>query len=65
MSGRGYMFSTTLSDSNTIDTETKRPGHEVTYCIAMSICEKCPDDGSSDDCLSVHTFSGLGGQNAF
>ena len=27
----------------------------------MSIC---PDDGSCDDCLPVHTFSGLGGQNA-
>ena len=30
----------------------------------MSICDKCPDDGSCDDCLPVHTFSGLGGQNA-
>ena len=30
----------------------------------MSICDKCPDDGSGDDCLPVHTFSGLGGQNA-
>ena len=29
----------------------------------MSICDKCPDDGSCDDCLPVHTFSGLG-QNA-
>ena len=29
----------------------------------MSICDKCPDDGSCDDCLPVHTFSGLGGQN--
>ena len=48
-----------------IDTETKRPVHEVIYCIAMSICDKCPDDGSCDDCLPVHTFSGLGGQNAF
>ena len=50
---------------NTIDTETKRPEvHEVNYCIAMSICGKCPDDGSCDDCLPVYTFSGLGGQNA-
>ena len=47
-----------------IDTETKRPVHEVNYCIAMSICDKCPDDGSCDDCLPVRTFSGLGGQNA-
>ena len=30
----------------------------------MSICDKCPDDGLCDDCLPVHTFSGLGGQNA-
>ena len=66
MSSRGNMFSTTLSvlKTNTIDTETKRPVHEVNYCIAMSICDKCPDDGSCDDCLPVHTFSGLGGQNA-
>ena len=46
-----------------IDTETKRPIHEVNYCISMSICDKCLDDGSCDDCLPVHTFSGLGGQN--
>ena len=45
------------------DTETKRPIHEVNYCIAISICDKCPDDGSCSDCLPVHTFSGLGGQN--
>ena len=50
---------------NTIDTETKPPVHEVNYCIAMSICDKCQDDGSCDDSLPVHTFSGLGGQNAF
>ena len=30
----------------------------------MSICDKCPDDGSCDDCLPVHTFSGSGGQHA-
>ena len=30
----------------------------------MRICDKCPDDGSCDDCLPVHTFSGLDGQNA-
>ena len=30
----------------------------------MSIYDKCPDDGSCADCLPVHTFSGLGGQNA-
>ena len=30
----------------------------------MTICDKCPDDGSCDDCLPVHTFSELGGQNA-
>ena len=57
MSSRGNMFSTS-------DTETKRPVHEVNYCIAMSICDKCPDDGSCDDCLPVHTFSGFGGQNS-
>ena len=49
---------------NTIGTERKRPVHEVNYCITMSICDKCPDDGSCDDCLPVHSFSGLGGQNA-
>ena len=59
---------------NTTDTETKRPLHEVNYCIAMNICDKCPDDGSCDDCLpsygqnyyciEVHILSGLGGQNA-
>ena len=48
---------------NTIDTETELPVHEVNYCIAMSICDKCPDEGSCDNCLSVDTFSGLGGQN--
>ena len=30
----------------------------------MNICDKCLDDGSCDDCLPVHIFSGLGGQNA-
>ena len=68
MSSRGNMISTTLNvlidTMYTIDTEPKRPVHEVNYCIAMSICDKCPDDGSCDDCLPVHTFSGLGGQNA-
>ena len=38
---------------NTIDTETKRPVHEVNCCIAMSICDKCPDDGSYDDCSYI------------
>ena len=60
MSSRGDMFSTT---QNTIDTETKRPVHEVNYCIAMSICDKYPDDGSCDDCLPVHTFNRLNIQN--
>ena len=59
-----YVFYDFECTQNTIDTETKRPVHEVNYCIAMSICDKCPDDGSCDDCLPVHTFSGLGGQNA-
>ena len=59
-----YVFYDFECTQNTIDTETKRPVHEVNYCIAMSICDKCPDDGSCDDCLPVRTFSGLGGQNA-
>ena len=25
----------------------------------MSICDKCPDDGSCGDCLPVHIFSGF------
>ena len=59
-----YVFYDFECTQNTIDTETKRPVHEVNYCIAMSISDKCPDDGSCDDCLPVHTFSGLGGKNA-
>ena len=59
-----YVFYDFECTQNMIDTETKRPVHEVNYCIAMSICDKYPDDGSCDDCLPVHTFSGLGGQNA-
>ena len=59
-----YVFYDFECTQNTIDTETKRPVHKANYCIAMSICDKCPDDGSCDDCLPVHTFSGLGGQNA-
>ena len=59
-----YVFYDFECTQNTIDTETKRPVHKVNYCIAMSICDKCPDDGSCDDCLPVHTFRGLGGQNA-
>ena len=47
-----------------IDTETKRPVHEVNYYIVMSICDKCPNKESCYDCLPVHTFSGLGDQNA-
>ena len=59
------MFSTHFEcTQNTIDTEIKRPVHEVNYCITMSICDKCPDDGSCDDCFPVHIFSGLGGQSA-
>ena len=57
-----YNFYDLECTQNTIDTETKRPVHEVNYCIAMSICDECPDDGSCDNCLPVHTFSGLGGQ---
>ena len=49
---------------NTLDAETNRPVHKVNYWIAMSICDKCPDAGSCDECLPVHTFSGLGDQNA-
>ena len=30
----------------------------------MSICDKCPDDGLSDVCSPVHTFSELVGKNA-
>ena len=30
----------------------------------MSICDKCPYDGSCDDCLPVYTFSRLGDQIA-
>ena len=59
-----YVFYDFECTQNTIDTETKRPVHEVNYCIAMSICDKCTDDGSCDDCLPVHTFSGFGGKNA-
>ena len=59
-----YVFYDFECTQNTIGTETKRPVHEVNYCITMSIYDKCPDDGLCDDCLSVHTFSGLGGQNA-
>ena len=59
-----YVFYDFECTQNTIDTKTKRPVHEVNYCIAMSICDKGPYDGSCDDCLQVHTFSGLGGQNA-
>ena len=58
-----YLFYEFEFTQNTIDTETKRLVHEVNYCIAMSICDKCPDDGSCDDCLPVYTFSGLSGQN--
>ena len=43
-----YVFYDFECTQNTIDTETKRPVHEVNYCIAMSICDKCPDDGSCD-----------------
>ena len=59
-----YVFYDFECAENTIDTETKRSVHEVNYCIATSICDKCPDNGSCDDCLPVHTFIGLGGQNA-
>ena len=62
MSSRGYMFSTTLSVLKTRWTlKQNDPSTKFNYCIAMSICDKCPDDGSCDDCLPVHTFSGLGG----
>ena len=59
-----YVFYDFECTQITIGTETKRPVHEVNYCIAMSICDKCPDDESCDDCLPVHTFNGLGVKNA-
>ena len=39
-----YVFYDFECTQNMIDTETKQPVHEVNYCIAMSICDKCPDD---------------------
>ena len=36
-----YDFDDFECTQNTIATETKRPVHEVNYCIAMSICDKC------------------------
>ena len=59
-----YVFYDFECTHNTLDTETKQSVYEVNYCIAMSRCDKCPDDGSCDDCLPVNTFSGLGGMNA-
>ena len=38
-----YVFYDLECTQNTIDTETKRPVHEVNYCIAMSIFDKCSD----------------------
>ena len=59
-----YVFYNFECTQNTIDTDIKQPVHEVNYCIAMSICDKCPYDGSCDNCVPVHTLSGLGGQHA-
>ena len=59
-----YVFYDFECTQTTIDIKTKRPVHEVNYYIAMNICDKCPDGGQCDNCLPVHTFSGLGGQNA-
>ena len=65
MLSRGYMvFYNFECTQNMIDTETKRPVHEVNYGISMSIYDNFPDHGSCDNCLPVHTLSGLGSQNA-
>ena len=59
-----YIFYDFECTQNTIDPVTGRPVHEVNYCIAMSVCDNCKDNESCQDCLPVHTFSGLGGENA-
>ena len=59
-----YVFYDFECTQYTIDTETKRAVHEFDYCIARNVCDKCPDDGSCDNCLPVDTFSGVGGENA-
>ena len=58
-----YVFYDFECTQNTIDTETKRPVHKINYCIAMSICDKCPEGGSCGNC-PVDTLSGIGDQNA-
>ena len=61
MSSRGDMFSTTLSVHKTRLTLKQNDPPRKLIIVAMSICDKCPYDGSCDNCLPVHTFSGLGG----
>ena len=47
------------------DNTTNRPIHVVNYCVAMSVCHKCPgEDTPCEDCEKVRTFSSLTGNDA-
>ena len=59
-----YIFYDLECTQNTIDIDTNRQVHVVNYCIAMSVCSDCPDDGPCDACRPVHTFSSLDGGDA-
>ena len=59
-----YIFYDLECTQNTIDIDTNRQVHVVNYCIAMSVCIDCPDDGPCDACRPVHTFSSLDGGDA-
>ena len=47
------------------DTSSNRPVHVVNYCVAISVCHKCPgEDIPCDDCEKVRTFSSLTANDA-
>ena len=60
-----YVFYDFECTQNSIDDETNRPVHVVNYCVAMSVCHKCPSDVEPcENCAAVRVFSGLRGEDA-
>ena len=63
MSSRRNMFSTTLSVLKTRLTLKQNDPFTKLIIVLLLLCDIYPDNGLCDDCLPVHTFSGLCGQN--
>ena len=59
-----YVFYDFECTQNTLDVETDRPVNKVSYCVAMSACDKCTGEYPCEDCSQTQTISGLKGGDA-